>query len=100
MIGAIAADSLSKEPGMTAKVIAAVVGRVLRLRGGGGEVAEQKAKMVQLLMDTAPVAIRGMVENLPSELQGQILVAYKDENNEIKWGYFPASEVKNGRINI
>ena len=56
-----AADSLVKAPGMTAKVIAAVVGRVLRIRDGGGEVAEQKAKMVQLLMDTAPVAIKGMM---------------------------------------
>ena len=84
---------------MTAKVIAAVVGRVLRLRGGG-EVAEQKAKIVQLLMDTVPVAVRGMVESLPPELQGQVLAAYKDENDEIKWGYFPASEVQKGSVNI
>ena len=95
-----AANSFAKEPGMTAKVIAAVVGRVLRLRSGGGETAEQKAQMVQLLMDTAPVAIKGMMENLPPELQGQTLAAYKDKSGEIKWGYFPASEVKKGELNL
>jgi len=77
-----------------------VFGRVLRLRNVDGEAAEQKAKMVQLLMDTAPVAIKGMMENLPPELQGQVLAAYKDENGEIKWGYFPATEVKSGHVNI
>ena len=95
-----AADSLSKEPGMTAKVIAAVVDRTLRLRSGGAEASEQKAKMIQLLMDTAPVAIKGMVENLPLELQGQVLAAYRDENDEIQWGYFPATEVKKGELNL
>jgi len=79
---------------MTAKIIAVVVGRVLRLRSGGGEVAEQKAKLVQTLMDTVPVAIEGMMENLPPELQGQVWTAYIDENDEIQWGYFPATEVR------
>ena len=79
---------------MTAKIIAVVVGRLLRLRGGGGEVAEQKAKLVQTLMDTVPVAIEGMMENLPPELQGQVWTAYIDENDEIQWGYFPAAEVR------
>jgi len=41
-----------------------------------------------------------MVENLPVELQGQVLAAYKDENGEIKWGYFPASEVQKGYVNV
>ena len=56
--------------------------------------------MIQLLMDTAPVAIKGMVENLPPELQGQVLAAYRDENDEIQWGYFPATEVKKGELNL
>ena len=79
---------------MTAKIIAVVVGRFLRLRSGCGEVAEQKAKLVQTLMDTVPVAIEGMMENLPPELQGQVWTAYIDENDEIQWGYFPATEVR------
>ena len=85
---------------MTAKVIAAVVGRVLRFRSGGGEVAEHKAKLLQVLIDTAPVAIEGMMNNLPVELQGPVWAAYIDENDEIKWGYFPASEVNKGHVNI
>jgi len=99
-MGMAAANSFAKEPGITAKVIAAVVGRVLRLRSGGGETAEQKAQIVQLLMDTAPIAIKGMMENLPPELQGQVLAAYRDENDEIQWDYFPASEVKKGELNL
>ena len=55
---------------------------------------------MQLVMNTAPVAIQGMMENLPVELQGQMLAAYKDESGEIKWGYFPASEVKNGKLHL
>jgi len=51
------------------------------------------------VINTAPVVIQGMMDNLPVELQGQTLAAYKDENGEIKWGYFPTSEVKNGYIN-
>ena len=85
---------------MTAKVVAAVVGRALHLPGGCKEADEQTAKIVQLLKDTVPVAIQGMVENLPVELQGQALAAYKDENGKIKWGYFPASEVKKGHVKI
>jgi hypothetical protein len=77
-----------------------VVNRVLHLSIEGEEVEEQAAKIVQLVKDTAPVVIQGMVESLPVELQGQTLVAYKDENNEIKWGYFPASEVKKGYVKI
>ena len=85
---------------MTAKVIAAVVGRVLRLHDGVGETSEQTAKMAQLAMDTVPIAIEGMMSNLPVELHGQVLVAYEDEKGKIKWGYFPASEVKKGRVTI
>ena len=95
MIATAAADSLSQEPEMTAKVIAAVIDRALHIPIMGEEAAE---KIVQLIMDTAPVVIQGMVENLPIELQGQVLAAYKNENGEIKWGYFPASEVKKGKL--
>ena len=91
---------MSKEPGITAKVIAAVVGRALHLSVKGEEATEQVTKLVQLVKDTAPVVIQGMMENLPLELQGQTLAAYKDENGEIKWGYFPASAVKNGYVDI
>ena len=84
---------------MAAKVIAFVVGCALHLPEGGEEVDEQTDKIVQLVMDTVPVVIQGMMESLPPELQGPTLAAYKDENGEIKWGYFPASEVKNGYIN-
>jgi len=85
---------------MTAKVIAAVVDRALYLRIEGEEAGEAAAKITQFVMDTAPVVIQGMMENLPVELQGQTLAAYKDANGEIKWGYFPASEVKKGRVEI
>ena len=81
---------------MAAKVIAAVVGRTLHFPIKGEEMEEQATKIVQLVMDTAPVVIQGMVENLPVELQGQTLAAYTDEHGEIQWGYFPASEVKKG----
>jgi hypothetical protein len=91
---------MSKEPGMMSKVIAAVVGRVLHLPIEGEEAGEQAEKIVQLVMDTAPVAIQGMMKNLPVELQGQTLAAYRDENGNIKWDYFPASEVKKGRVKI
>ena len=94
------ADSFAKELGITAKVIAAVVGRALHLRIEGEEVGEAVSKITQLLMDTAPVAIKGMMENLPTELQGQVLAAYRDENDKIQWDYFPASEVKKGKLNL
>lgn len=81
-------------------MIAAVVGRVLHFPSAGEEVDEQAAKAVRLAIDTVPVVIQGMVENFPVELQGQVLAAYKDTNGEIKWGYFPASEVKKGRVTI
>ena len=97
MIAIAAASSLSKEPGITAKVIAAVVDRALHIPIMGEESAE---KITQLVMDTAPVAIQGMMANLPIELQGQTLAAYRDENGEIKWGYFPASEVKKGYVSV
>ena len=83
---------------MTAKVIAAVVGHALHLPDGGEEVDEQVAKIVQLLKDTVPVVIQGIVESLPDELQGMMLAAYEDANGEVKWGYFPAAEVKKGRV--
>jgi hypothetical protein len=83
---------------MTAKVIAAVVGRALHISIEGEEAEDQAAKIVQLVKDTAPIVIQGMVESLPVELQGQVLAAYWDENDEIKWGYFPASEVKKGYV--
>jgi hypothetical protein len=85
---------------MTAQVIAAVVGRALHLPIKGEEAGEQVNKIIQLVMDTAPIVIQGMMESLPIELQGQVLAAYKNENDEIKWGYFPATEVKKGRITI
>jgi len=85
---------------MVAKVIAAVVGHALHLPDGGEEAGEQVTRIVQLVMDTAPVVVQGMMENLPVELQGQTLAAYTDQNGEIKWGYFPASEVKKGHVKI
>ena len=85
---------------MTAQVIAAVVGRALHLPNMGEEASEQVNKIVQLVMNTAPIVIQGMMKNLPVELQGPMLAAYKDENGEIKWGHFPASEVKKGYVNI
>ncbi len=75
-----AANSLSKEPGTTVRVIPAVVGRALHLPDGGEETDEQTAKLAQLAMDTIPVVVQGMLESLPIELLGQILAAYKDEN--------------------
>jgi hypothetical protein len=81
-----------------AKVIAAVLGECLHINGGE-EVDGQIAKLTQLAMDTVPVAIQSMVENLPVELQGQVLAAYKDKYGNIQWGYFPAAEVKRGYIN-
>jgi hypothetical protein len=83
---------------MTAKVIAAVVGHALHLPLEGEEADEQATKIVQLVKDTAPVVIQAMMENLPVELQGQVMAAYKDSNGEIQWGYFPASEVKKGYV--
>jgi len=77
-----------------------VVGRSLHIPDGGEEAGEAATKITQLVMDTAPVVIQGMMDNLPVELQGQTLAAYKDENGEIQWGYFPASEVKKGRVTI
>ena len=100
VIGTAAGHSLSHEPGIAAKVIAAVLGHVLHLPNGSEEADEQTAKVVQLVMDTAPVVIQGMVENLPVELHGQVLAAYKDGNGEIQWGYFPASEVQKGYVNV
>jgi hypothetical protein len=100
VIGVAAASSLSEEPGIMAKVIAAVVGQFLRIPSGCAEADEQAAKAVRLAMDTVPVVIQGMVENLPVELQGTVLAAFKDKNGEIKWDYFPASEVKKGYVSI
>ena len=100
VIATAAADSFSQEPGMTAKVIAAVVGHALHLPNIDEEASEQVNKIVQLVVNTAPVVIQGVMEKLPVELQGQVLAAYKDESGEIKWGYFPASEVKNWKLHL
>jgi len=83
---------------MAAKVVAAVVGCALHI--DDKESKEQIAKIVQLANNIVPLGIQGMMENLPVELQGLVLAAYEDENGEIKWGRFPASEVKNGRVTI
>jgi hypothetical protein len=75
-----------------------VLGKILHLPDGGQEASEQAAKAVQLAINTVPVIIQGMVEHLPVELRGPVLAAYEDENGEIKWGYFSASEVQKGYV--
>jgi Na+/H+-dicarboxylate symporter len=53
-----AASSLSKEPGIAARVIAAV----LPIPNAGEEVEEQIAKTVQAVIDVAPVTAQALME--------------------------------------
>lgn len=67
---------------------------MLHIPGDQGIADEQVERLTQLAIDTVPVAIQGIVENLPVELQGQVLAAYEDKNGHLQWGYFPATTVK------
>jgi len=53
-----AAHSLSKKPGIAARTIATV----LPIPHGGEEVGEQTAKVVQAVIDVAPVASQAFME--------------------------------------
>jgi len=59
-----------------------------------GEAGESFTQLLQMGRDAVPVAMEEFVKATPAELRPPVLAAYKDENGEIKWGYFPRQELE------
>ena len=79
-------------PKIGTQIVSEVLGNVLRVPPG--EAGESFAQLLQMSRDAVPVAMEEFVEATPVELRPPVLASYEDENGEIKWGYFPAAEVR------